>query len=127
MRKASSSDVAVERVKFDMQLMENPDTSGVEYQRGASFGTELRQYLLYRDRHKCSYCKEVSNDPILNIEHSISRALGGSNKKNKLDAARVRNVTNILKGKKVNCLKDATAVNATRNESARPISTSKSH
>ncbi|WP_252180257.1 RNA-guided endonuclease IscB [Endozoicomonas sp. 4G] len=151
--KAPISDVAVERVKFDMQLMENPDISGVEYQRGTLFGTELRQYLLYRDGHKCSYCKGVSNDPILNIEHFISRALGGSNRignlyiacrtcneekgaihpkqwlesiskkknKNKLDAARVRNVTSILKGKKVNCLKDAAAVNATRNETARRV------
>ncbi|WP_448215598.1 RNA-guided endonuclease IscB [Endozoicomonas sp. 2B-B] len=149
--KAPISDVAVERVKFDMQLMENPDISGVEYQRGTLFGNELRQYLLYRDGHKCSYCKGVSNDPILNIEHFKPKSLGGSNrisnlhiacrtcneakgstqpeawlktiskKKNKLDTARVRNVTNILKGKKVNCLKDAAAVSATRNETARRV------
>ncbi|WP_363325672.1 RRXRR domain-containing protein [Thermogemmatispora sp.] len=36
----------VEHVKFNTQLLQNPDISGVEYQRGTLFGYELREYLL---------------------------------------------------------------------------------
>lgn len=149
--KAPITDLAVERVKFDMQLMENPDISGVEYQQGTLYGTELRQYLLYRDGHRCCYCRGLSGDQVLNIEHLIPKALGGSNrignlfiacracntakgathpeswvkslinKKNKVDEARVKHLTSILKGERPNCLKDAAAVNATRNETARRV------
>ena len=36
----------MERVKFDMQEMENPEISGVEYPQGELTGYEVRQYLL---------------------------------------------------------------------------------
>ena len=35
-----------ELVRFDMQLMENPEISGVEYQQGTLVGCEVREYLL---------------------------------------------------------------------------------
>ena len=35
-----------ELVKFDMQLMTNPDISGVQYQQGELAGYEVREYLL---------------------------------------------------------------------------------
>ena len=38
--------VAVEHVKFDTQLMDNPEISGVEYQRGTLYEAELWEYLL---------------------------------------------------------------------------------
>jgi hypothetical protein len=38
--------IAMELVKFDMQLMENPETKGVEYQQGELAGYELKEYLL---------------------------------------------------------------------------------
>ena len=38
--------IAQERVRFDLQALDNPDLEGVEYQRGTLAGTEKRAYLL---------------------------------------------------------------------------------
>jgi hypothetical protein len=40
------TNISMERVKFDMQLLENPEISGVEYQQGTLQGYEVREYLL---------------------------------------------------------------------------------
>jgi hypothetical protein len=32
--------------RFDIQLIENPENSGVEYQQGTLVGCEIREYLL---------------------------------------------------------------------------------
>ena len=72
--------IAVETVRFDVQLMETPDIEGVQYQQGTLLGYELREYLLYKYGHECQYCSGLSEDAILNMEHMISKANGGSNK-----------------------------------------------
>jgi hypothetical protein len=36
--------ISLELVKFDLQQMENPEISGIEYQQGTLFGYEIRQY-----------------------------------------------------------------------------------
>jgi len=118
--------IAVESVKFDTQLMENPDISGVEYQNGTLQGTNVREYLLERDRRTCAYCG-ATNTP-LQIEHIIPKSRGGS--------SRVTNLTlscsscNQEKGActaaeygfpqiqarvKQRSMRDVSAVNATRN------------
>ncbi|TAL43776.1 MAG: HNH endonuclease [Methylovulum sp.] len=68
---------AVERVKFDMQLMKNPEISGVEYQQGTLAGYFVRKYLLEKWQRQCAYCgaKHVP----LQIEHVQARANGGTN------------------------------------------------
>ena len=71
---------SVENVRFDTQLMENPNIQGVEYQQGTLFEKEVKEYLLYLFGHKCGYCKGLSNDPILEREHIIPRSKKGSNK-----------------------------------------------
>ncbi len=38
--------ISQELVKFDLQQMDNPEISGVEYQQGTLAGYELREYLL---------------------------------------------------------------------------------
>jgi len=73
---------AVERVRFDMQLLENPEISGVEYQRGTLVGTEVREYVLEKHGRHCAYCG-VSGVP-LNLDHVIPRARGGSNRPSNL-------------------------------------------
>jgi hypothetical protein len=40
------SGLSMELVKFDTQLMENPEISGIEYQQGELAGYEVREYLL---------------------------------------------------------------------------------
>lgn len=68
--------IAVERVKFDMQLMQNPEIAGIEYQQGTLQGYSVREYLLEKWGRKCAYC--ASEDVPLQIEHIQARANGGS-------------------------------------------------
>ena len=77
---APITDIAVETARFDMQIMDNPNISGTEYQQGTLMGFELREYLLQRDKHTCQYCGGASNDNILNLDHKHPRAKGGSNR-----------------------------------------------
>jgi hypothetical protein len=45
-RWAPITQIVVETVRFDMQLLASPEISGVEYQQGTLYGYELREYLL---------------------------------------------------------------------------------
>lgn len=44
--------ISIEAVKFDTQLMDNPNISGVEYQHGTLFGYEVKEYLLEKYGHE---------------------------------------------------------------------------
>lgn len=74
--------VSQELVRFDFQQMQNPEISGVEYQRGELFGFEVKEYLLQKWNRKCAYCG-VENLPF-EIEHILARSKGGSNRVNNL-------------------------------------------
>ena len=74
-RYCNISALSVERVKFDMQLMRNPEISGVEYQQGTLAGYSVRDNLLEKWERKCAYCG-AQNVP-LQIEHINARAKGG--------------------------------------------------
>ena len=67
-----------ELVKFDTQLMQNAAISGVEYQQGELAGYELKEYLLEKFDRKCVYCGK--SGVVLNVEHIIPKARGGSNR-----------------------------------------------
>lgn len=116
--------ISMELVRFDMQKMENPEISGVEYQQGELMGYEVREYLLEKWDRKCAYCG-AKNVP-LEIEHIIPKSRGGSNRvsnltiscrpcnedKNALTAKEYGYPLIQEKAKK--SLRDAAAVNATR-------------
>lgn len=70
--------LAQELVRFDMQALETPEISGIEYQQGTLAGYEVREYLLERDRRCCSYCG--AKDLPLQIDHVHPRARGGSDR-----------------------------------------------
>lgn len=70
--------LAVEHVKFDTQLMENPEISGVEYQRGTLFEMEVWEYLLEKFGRKCFYCG--AKDKPFEKEHILPKAKGGTNR-----------------------------------------------
>jgi len=70
--------IVQELVRFDLQQMENPEISGIEYQQGELQGYELRQYLLNKWERKCAYC-DVENVP-LQVEHIQPKAKGGTNR-----------------------------------------------
>lgn len=67
------SAITVERVRFDMQLIEHPNIQGVEYQQGTLFGFELKEYILEKYNRICAYCGGLSKDPVLEIEHVVPR------------------------------------------------------
>jgi 5-methylcytosine-specific restriction endonuclease McrA len=131
MRLAPISSIAVENVKFNMQQMQNPEISGVEYQQGTLFGYETREYLLQKWNRTCVYC-DKQHIP-LEIDHIIPKSQGGSNRVSNLvlachDCNIAKGALNIeyflshdktrlaaiLKQTKLP-LKDAAAVNTTRN------------
>ena len=77
-RWAPVKSISSELVRFDMQALENPEISGIEYQQGTLAGYEVREYLLEKWGRKCAYC-DASGVP-LQIEHLHARARGGSNR-----------------------------------------------
>ncbi len=77
-RFAPINSIATELVRFDLQQLDNPEISGVEYQQGELLGYEIREYLLNKWNRKCTYCK-AENIP-LQVEHIHPRAKGGSNR-----------------------------------------------
>jgi len=77
-RLAPVTSITQELVRFDLQEIENPEISGVEYQQGELQGYEVREYLLEKWDRKCSYCG-AENTP-LQIEHIHPKSKGGSNR-----------------------------------------------
>ncbi|MHB8255199.1 MAG: RNA-guided endonuclease IscB [Acidiferrobacter sp.] len=77
--------IAQELVRFDTQLMQNAEISGVQYQQGTLAGYEVREYLLNKWNRECSYCG--AKDVPLQIEHIHSQACGGSNRVSNLALA----------------------------------------
>jgi len=116
--------ISMELVRFDMQLMENAEISGVEYQQGELAGYEVREYLLEKWGRECAYCHAA--DRPLEIEHITPKSRGGSNRVSNLTVA--CHDCNQRKGSQTATefghaniqqqakqpLKDAAAVNATR-------------
>jgi len=116
--------------RFDMQALENPEISGVEYQQGTLAGYEVREYLLEKWGRKCAYCG-AEHTP-LQVEHIQPKVRGGSNRvsnltlschacnqaKNAQDVCEFlardpKRLAGILAQAKTP-LKDAAAVNSTR-------------
>ena len=68
--------LSLELVKFDTQLLHDPEISGVAYQQGTLTGYEIREYLLEKWGRKCAYC-QASNVP-LEVEHMTPTSRDGS-------------------------------------------------
>ena len=127
---ASIKAISQELVRFDMQLIRNPNIQGKEYQQGTLAGYETREYLLDKWNRQCAYCG--IKDVPLQIEHIHPRAKGGSNSITNLTLScekcnlkkGVRDVQDFLKKNPVRLKKilsqvlyplaDAAAANATR-------------
>ncbi|WP_424102433.1 RNA-guided endonuclease IscB [Moorena producens] len=134
------NEVWVERVKFDTQKMQNPEITGVQYQQGELAGYEVREYLLEKWGRECTYCGKQSVP--LQIEHIHPKSKGGSDSAKPTLRERVSNLClacekcnqrkgnkpieeflkkkptllQKIKTKSKKPLKDAAAVNATRNK-----------
>ncbi len=84
-RLAPITAISQERVRFDTQIMQNPEISAVEYQQGTLAGYEVREYLLEKFHRTCAYCG--AKDVPLEIEHIVPRSRGGSNRPSNLTLA----------------------------------------
>ena len=122
--------ISLELVKFDMQKMENPEISGIEYTQGTLLGYEIREYLLEKWKRQCAYCG--AKDVPLYVEHINPRSRSRDNRVSNLTLSckpcdlkkgnqdireflldRPELLTKLLAQAKVP-LKDAAAVNSTR-------------
>ncbi|WP_069790989.1 RNA-guided endonuclease IscB (plasmid) [Cyanobacterium sp. IPPAS B-1200] len=127
---ANITAISFELVRFDMQLMRNPEIQGKEYQQGALAGYETREYLLEKWGRECAYCG--AKDVPLEIEHIHPKSKGGSNSITNLTLSchkcntkkGTQDIKDFLKGssrlEKIlkqakKPLADAAAVNMTRN------------
>ena len=71
------SNIIVEVAQFDTQKLKNPEIKKEEYSQGDQLHFwNVREYVLFRDHHKCQLCKGKSKDAILNIHHIESRKTG---------------------------------------------------
>jgi 5-methylcytosine-specific restriction endonuclease McrA len=116
--------ISQELVKFDTQLLQNAEMSGVEYQQGELAGYEIRAYLLEKWGRRCVYCG--AKETPLEIEHITPSSRGGSNRVSNLTLAchvcnqRKANQTAAefgyldIQRRAKHPLQDAAAVNATR-------------
>jgi 5-methylcytosine-specific restriction endonuclease McrA len=129
-RLCSLGAISLELVKFDLQQMENPEISGMQYQQGTLFGYEVREYLLEKWDRACSYCG-IKGVP-LQVEHMQAKANGGTDRVSNLclacdpcnKAKGTQDIRVFLAGKPdllahmlaqaQTPLKDATAINSTR-------------
>lgn len=72
------TNIVVETASFDIQKIKTPDIEGTGYQQGEQLNFwNVREYVLFRDGHKCQCCKGRSKDPVLNVHHIESRKTGG--------------------------------------------------
>ena len=122
--------IVQELVRFDLQQLENPEISGIQYQQGELQGYEVRQYLLEKWGRKCAYCG-IENVP-LEVEHIHPKSQGGTDRISNLTVAchdcnqkkGNQDIQDFLSSKSdlllrilrpaKQPLKDATAVNSTR-------------
>jgi hypothetical protein len=116
--------IEVERVRFDTQLLQNPEITGVDYQRGELAGWEVRAYLLIKYEYQCAYCGKT--EVPFEIDHIQPKSRGGSDRVSNLALA--CHNCNAAKGNQTAAewghpeveahakapLRDAAAVNATR-------------
>lgn len=123
--------LAVERVKFDVQKMADAAISGIEYQQGTLFQYEVTEYLLEKWGRKCMYCDVTGVS--LEKEHLHPKSRGGGNSIHNLGlSCRPCNqkkgskslevflfdrpaLLKSIKSQMKKPLKDAAAVNITRN------------
>ncbi len=123
-RWAPLSRIEIERVKFDLALLQNPEITGILYQRGELFGWEIRSYLLEKFGRRCVYCGR--GETAFEIDHVVPRSRGGTDRVSNLvlschdcnSAKGDRTAAEFghphVEGEARLPLRDAAAVNATR-------------
>ncbi len=118
------SQIEIELVKFDTALLQHPEITGIQYQRGELCGWEIRSYLLSKFGRRCVYCGR--GERVFEIDHVVPSSRGGSDRVSNLVLS--CHDCNTAKGNRTAAefgypqveaqaklpLRDAAAVNATR-------------
>jgi cytochrome c553 len=77
------SRVIIEVAAFDIQKIKYPEIEGTGYQNGDQTGFwNVREYVLYRDGHRCQAPKCNGKDKVLNVHHIESQKTGGDRPSN---------------------------------------------
>jgi len=77
-RWAPLSRIEVEQVRFDTQLLQNPEIAGIAYQQGTLAEWEVRSYVLVKYQYRCAYCGKT--DVPFEIDHILPKSRGGSDR-----------------------------------------------
>jgi 5-methylcytosine-specific restriction endonuclease McrA len=110
--------ISFEAVRFDTQLLQDPEIAGIAYQHGTLAGTEIREYLLLKWGYRCAYChQEATATNRWEIDHTVPTSRGGSDRASNL--AKGNQTAQEFGHPEVQAqakapLKDAAAVNSTR-------------
>ena len=80
------SSITVEKARFDIHRIQNPDVEGVGYQQGPQYGFDnVKEYVRWRDGFKCQHCyHKGGSDTKLEVHHVIQRKDGGSDRPDNL-------------------------------------------
>jgi len=80
------SDIIVETASFDIQKLNNPEITGIGYQQGSLYEkSNLRSFILAREKNTCQLCKEgYSKTDHWHKHHIIPRSQGGTDKPNNI-------------------------------------------
>jgi 5-methylcytosine-specific restriction endonuclease McrA len=113
--------ITIEVAQFDMQKIKNPSIAGEEYQHGPQYDFwNTRQYVLWRDEHRCQRCQGKAKDPILNVHHIESSKTGGDSPDNLVTLCETchtalhKNHLESTLTRRSSSLRDATQVNMMR-------------
>ncbi|MDY5057566.1 MAG: RNA-guided endonuclease IscB, partial [Bullifex sp.] len=76
------SSITVEKAKFDIHRIQNPDVEGVGYQQGPQYGFDnVKEYVRWRDGYRCRKCRSRA---YLEVHHIVQRRDGGSDRPDNL-------------------------------------------
>jgi hypothetical protein len=76
------SKIIVEIANFDIEKIKNADIQRIDCNQGEEMNFwNVREYVLFRDGHKC-HGKKGCNNKILNVHHIESRKIGGDTPNN---------------------------------------------
>ena len=76
------SSITVEKAKFDIHRIQNPDVEGVGYQQGPQYGFDnVKEYVRWRDEYRCRKCRSRTH---LEVHHIVQRRDGGSDRPDNL-------------------------------------------
>jgi 5-methylcytosine-specific restriction endonuclease McrA len=84
-RFAPITGLSLELVRFDTQKLQNPEISGIQYQRGELWGYEVKEYLLEKWGRRCVYCGKEGVP--LEIDHVVPKSRGGTDRVSNLTIA----------------------------------------